>query len=102
MLTPKMVAEVRSKRKIVRWKAVSENWHTPVAKKRACRTPSHILLVEDLFAPGVSDQRIALVMASIASSRPHTFEIRTAHPERVRTWFVRGVTGRLDEAPEVE
>lgn len=33
MLTPKMVAEVRSKRKIVRWKAVSENWHTPVASK---------------------------------------------------------------------
>ena len=87
MLTPKMVAEARSKRRIVRWRAVSEDWHTPVPKKRACRNPSHVLLVEDLFAPMVSDQRIALVMASIASSMPHTFEIRTAHPERVRRWF---------------
>lgn len=91
MMTSKMVAKLRSERKLVRWKPVSEDWHTPVKKKRATKYPSHVLLTEDLFAPAVSDRRVAMVMASIASSQAHTFEIVTAYPERARRWFALAV-----------
>lgn len=73
--------------KITRWKAVTGDWHAPISGRAS--EPRRVILTEDMFAPSVTDERIALVMASMASRNMHTFEITTAYADRVKRWFAQ-------------